>query len=129
MRHVSHYDGIFQDGRQQFIFNVNSSETSGPINFISTPTCTISITTYHLDHVTSIRMYDVIMQFQDGRQKTCPMFISQEPTDRSHLNVYCTKSITTYHLDHVISIRIDDVVMQYQDGRERTPQERPQRPQ
>jgi len=74
-------------------------------------------------------MYDVIMQFQDGRQKTITMRISQEPTDRRHFNAYCTISITTYHLDHVISIRIDDVVMQYQDGRERTPQERPQRPQ
>ena len=35
--------------------------------------CTISITTYLLDvldHVISIRIDDVIMQYQDGRQRT-----------------------------------------------------------
>ena len=67
------------------ILNVHILGTDGPIDFISTPTCTISITTYHLDHVTSIRIDDVIMQFQDGRQKTFTMLISQEPTLRSTL--------------------------------------------
>ena len=73
----------FQDGRQKYIYNANISATNGPIDFISTPTCTISITTYHLDHVTSIRINDVIMKFQDGRQKAFTMLISQEPTFQS----------------------------------------------
>jgi len=32
--------------------------------------CAISITTYHLDHVIRIRIDDVIMQYQDDRQRT-----------------------------------------------------------
>ena len=32
--------------------------------------CTRSITTYHLDHVIWIRIDDVVMQYQDGRQRT-----------------------------------------------------------
>jgi len=59
----------FQDGRQKNIYNAHISATNGPIDFISTPTCTISITTYHPDNVTSIIIDYVIMQFQDGRQK------------------------------------------------------------
>ena len=81
--------------------------------------CTISITTYHLDHVIRIRIDDVIMQYQDGRQGTFTMLISQEPTFRltSFQRLpYCTIPSTTYHWDHVIRIRIDDVIMQYQDG-------------
>ena len=82
----------FQDGRQKNILNAHISGTNGPIDFISTPTCTISITTYHLDNVTSIKIDDVIMQIQDGRQKTFTMLISQEPTVRStsfqHLLTY-----------------------------------------
>ena len=32
--------------------------------------CTISVTTYHLDHVMWIRIDDIVMQYQDGRQRT-----------------------------------------------------------
>jgi len=73
------------------------------------------------------------MQYQDGRQGTYTMLISQEPTFRSMLFQRLLDYIdNNYHLDHVIRIRIDDVIMQYQDGRQRTPHEtlvRPQRPQ
>ena len=110
-----------QDGRQQFISNVNISGTNGPIDFISTPTYTLSITTYHLDNVTSMQIHDVIMQFQDGRQKNIynahisgtkgPIDFISTPT--------CTISITTYRLDNVTSIKIDDVIMQFQDGRQK----------
>ena len=70
----------FQDGRQKNIYNADISGTNGPIDFISTPTCTKLITSYHLDNITSIKIDDVIMQFQDGRQKTFTMLISQETT-------------------------------------------------
>ena len=69
---------------------------------------TISITTYHFDQVIRIRIDDVIMQYQDGRQGTFTMLISQEPTFRltSFQRLpYCTIPITTYHLDHVMRIR------------------------
>ena len=92
---------------------------------------TISITTYHFDQVIRIRIDDVIMQYQDGRQGTFKMLMSQEPMFRSTL-FQRLLDYNDYHLDHVIRIRIDDVVMQYQDGRQRTPQEtsvRLQRPQ
>ena len=69
-----------QDGRQKNIYNAHISGTNGPIDFISTPTSTISITTYHLDNVTSISIDDVIMRYQDGGQKTFTVLISQETT-------------------------------------------------
>ena len=52
------------------IYNAHISGTNVPIDVISTPTCTISITTYHLDHVIRIRIDDIIMQYQDGRKRT-----------------------------------------------------------
>ena len=45
--------------------------------------CTISITTYHWDHVIRISIDDVIMQYQDGCQGTFTILISQEPTFQS----------------------------------------------
>ena len=45
--------------------------------------CTISIKTYHWDHIIWIRIDDVIMQYQDGCQGTFTMHISQEPSFQS----------------------------------------------
>ena len=111
------------------ISNVNISETNGPIDFISTPTSTKSITTYLLDHVTSIRMDDVIMQFPNGRQKHLQCsYLRNQRSNRRHCNANCIISITAYHLDHVIRIkRCHHHAIQ--DGRKRTPQENSVRPQ
>ena len=45
--------------------------------------CTISITILHLDRTIRKRIDDVIMQYQDGRQRTFTVLISQKPMLRS----------------------------------------------
>ena len=59
----------FQDGHQKYLqCSYLRNQCSDRRHFKAY--CTISITTYHCDHVINIRIDDAIMQCQDGRQIT-----------------------------------------------------------